>query len=114
MAMKIDKQFFITMYNTLNKYNNLLCKLDELGVGTEDLAFVMTDIFDALEISENFTWSDEIWDLIYNNPEFKTSADEVYDTISKYQEDETNRPEAFYEKERERQRKIWGFGEKEE
>ena len=88
--MKIEKSFFIKLYETLQKYNALLNKLEDLGIGTEDLAWVETDIWDALELSEGYCWSDEIFELLYINEESK-SAEEIYTAIEAYQKSILNK-----------------------
>ena len=88
--MKIEKSFFTKLYETLQKYNTLLNKLEDLGIGTEDLAWVETDIWDTLELSEGYCWSDEIFELLYINEENK-SAEEIYSVIRAYQKDARNK-----------------------
>lgn len=54
------------------------------------MAWVETDIWDALELSEGYCWSDRIFELLYINEESK-SAEEIYNIIEVYQKDTLNK-----------------------
>lgn len=89
MENKLEYKTFSVFVKALKNYSEKLAKVENAlgGIILEDFWQVVNPIYDELERLSGVVWTDELWEIIFDDSK---SVDEAWKALQQLQEDNIN------------------------